>query len=76
MSRVTQDKKLSKYWGVTFMSRLNGKTPEKPWRTHILTRNGHISKCFATEREAAIHADTINLELNLGKPLNILKPKL
>lgn len=73
--------KTSKYWGVTLMSQSNvpkrwsGLIQDKPWRVHIATKKGYVGKCFATEREAAIHADTINLELNLGKPLNILKPK-
>jgi hypothetical protein len=73
--------KTSKYWGVSFMSpsgahdRWKSSMDEKPWRVHIATKTGGIRKTFATEREAAIHADMINLELNLGKPLNILKPK-
>lgn len=47
----------------------------KPWYCNVTTNDGSVRKSFATEREAAIHADRINLEYNLGKPLNILKPK-
>ena len=35
-----------------------------------------VVKTFANEREAAIYADIINLKYNLGRPLNILKPKI
>lgn len=52
----------------------------KPWYVKVqVSRSGYdvkaVHKSFATEREAAIHADRVNLEYNLGKPLNILKPK-
>lgn len=49
---------------------------KSPWIISIQTPSGkRVYKSFATEREAAIHADRINLEHRMGKPLNILKPK-
>jgi hypothetical protein len=73
--------KTSRYWGVTLLPEKNSHSnwsesrEEKPWRVNIITKGGNVSKCFETEREAAIYADCINLERNLGKPLNILKPR-
>jgi len=72
--------KTSKYWGVSFAFKNNGAKcqivvlEKKPWVCSVLTPNGEVRKRFANEREAAIHADRINLEYKLGKPLNILKP--
>ena len=73
--------KTSKYWGVSLViARVGGSSSMRfvknnPWRCCVLTHSGQVSKWFPTEREAAIHADRINLEYGLGKPLNILKPK-
>ena len=73
--------KTSKYWGVSLMTQHNGSTSKirfrkgNPWRCWVATSKGIVTKLFPTEREAAIHADRINLEYGLGKPLNILKPK-
>jgi|688.fasta_scaffold552596_2 hypothetical protein len=74
--------KTSKYHGVRYQSpegvhdRWKARAERKPWRGYIYTSKGKAGdKCFATEREAAIYVDTINLQLRLGRPLNILKPK-
>jgi hypothetical protein len=80
------NKKTSKYWGVSYVRSINGMKSkieyyeERPWYcsvqvSHEFGKQKRVQKRFATEREAAIHADKINLEHNLGKPLNILKPK-
>lgn len=71
----------SKYWGVSYSSSRKGDAASiryriaHPWACNVYTPLGRVHKMFATEREAAIHADRINLEYKLGKPLNILKPK-
>ena len=73
--------KTSKYWGVHRRDNCMGggdwvaKTGGTVWIMEASVKGKRISKRFPTEREAAIHADRINLEYGLGKPLNILKPK-
>ena len=48
----------------------------KPWVCEVCMPMRKVVKTFANEREAAIYADIINLKYNLGRPLNILKPKI
>ena len=75
--------KTSQYWGVGYSDpdrrklhdRFAHRSIAKPWHIHVTTPVKVYKKTFATEREAAIYADRINIEHRLGKPLNILKPK-
>ena len=73
--------KTSKYWGVCRDSRSHGKkssiewSARHQWQCAVIVPGGKVKKSFPTEREAAIHADRVNLQYKLGKPLNILKPK-
>ena len=75
-------KNTSKYHGVRYQSpegihdRWRKRAERKPWRGYLYTATGRVAdKCFATEREAAIYVDTMNLQHRLGRPLNILKTK-
>ena len=53
---------------------------KKPWEANIsisdqVGNRRYKSKSFETEREAALQYDKWVLELQLKRPLNILKPK-
>lgn len=80
--RYARKNKTSRYWGVSLITKQTGSSAEMkwsadhPWRCYVALPGGvSISKYHPTEREAAIHADIINLEHRLGRPLNVLKPK-
>ncbi|HQV76792.1 MAG TPA: hypothetical protein PLE78_14965 [Flavobacteriales bacterium] len=79
MSDMT--KNTSKYRGVSAVKAGQGSSARirfcknLPWECSVTTPKGRVTKRFATEREAAIYADVLNLEHQLGKPLNILKPR-
>ena len=83
---MTSDKtkrvKVSKYIGVTFWNVKQGAKSTMEWQNSKpwcfrLTENGvvHRGPRRATEKEAAIDYDRRVLELNLDRPLNILKRK-
>jgi hypothetical protein len=73
--------KTSKYRGVSKHGSRSGQAASIrwvarfPWRAYIHYSGVCRSKSFPTEREAAIQYDKWVLELNIDRPLNILKPK-
>jgi hypothetical protein len=73
--------KSSQYYGVTKTSQTGSKSRLKeaennPWQAAIWLNKTtvHLGR-YATEKEAAIAVDKKIIDLNLDKPLNILKRK-
>lgn len=73
--------KTSKYYGVSCETKSLGQKCEikwvakQPWIGYGRVNGRSVQKHFATEREAAIYADTLTIKHHLNRPLNILKPK-
>lgn len=69
--------KSSQYYGVSKTKQTSYTcVTKKFWRAKIDVNGEHIScGMFVTEKDAALAVDKKIIELNLDKPLNILKKK-